>query len=187
MSESRASVQDLPLVRSIFGQLASNLGLIVDRDIQVEGIVAERASERARGMGNIHISFRMGIQSEDFVRHGCVLVPLPDAVTLVGCLTMLPADMVDESRERNELDQDAKEAMMELGNLMRGAIAEALREFEFMGTSVQFEGCQGVRADVRPALAEPLDTELLIGRARATLDGYPEFECLVLLPPFWES
>ncbi|MBL8857761.1 MAG: hypothetical protein JNL28_04555, partial [Planctomycetes bacterium] len=45
------------------------------------------------------------------------------------------------------------------------------------------EGCQGVAADVRPALKYEEGASLTIGRAQAQLANGEPFEILAILPP----
>jgi hypothetical protein len=176
---------DGALMQSIFFHVAGNLGLIVDREIEVEKIKSERSAERKCGGEQIHISFKLGFEVDGVVRHGCILFPLPEASTLAACLMMLPEDETDRARQMSELDEAAKGAMMELGNLVGGAVAEAMRESNLQSVRVVSEGCQGVRPDVPPAIHEPAESEFAIGHAKATITGYPAFSCIAMVPVFW--
>ena len=45
------------------------------------------------------------------------------------------------------------------------------------------EGCQGVRADVRPAFPYEEGSELIVARVGACFDPFPPFELILMLPP----
>jgi len=49
-------------------------------------------------------------------------------------------------------------------------------------TMVRSEGCQGVRADVRPAFAYDEGSELIVGRAHMTLHDFDPFGVVLMLP-----
>lgn len=188
MSSTEHAVDDLALLRSLFGQVASSLGLIVDRDIQVDELSCERSPKRAAGKGSVHISFKLGFLCGGVRRQGCLLLPLAEAMTLAGCLSMLPEIDVNRAREVPAPDTSAKEAMMEIGTLMCSAVSESLAEFahfEQLGVRVISEGCQGVRTSIRPALDNPEEIEFLVGRGQWTIEGYQAFEAMVLLPIVW--
>ena len=57
-----------------------------------------------------------------------------------------------------------------------------LRELLDGGRKIRSEGCQGVRANVRPALVYEEGTPLVAGKARATIEGHPAFEVTLVLP-----
>ena len=72
--------------------------------------------------------------------------------------------------------------MLEVGNFIGGSTDDAVRRMLPWGHSVRSEGCQGVRADVRPALDYAEGAELVVGRVRGHIEGFPEFEAQVILP-----
>ncbi len=185
-SSPSASV-DFSLVRKICDQVSANVGLIVDRSVTVGDLEVARFPERASGEDRVHISFKLGFEYEGGLKHGCILVPLPEALTLAAGLLMLPLSGVEEARKVKAPDQGTKDALMELGNFVGGAADEALRDSDFRGLRVFSEGCQGVRAGVRPCLAGAEGTEYVVGRAMANIDEFPTFELLVLVPLFWED
>lgn len=175
-------IDDTQLVEEILQRVASDLSMISDRDFEIEETAVERADQRPAGAGQIHISFRLGIHCEDEVKHGCVLLPLPEAISLACYLMMVPDDGVASKRPEMKLDVTTKDAMMEVANFIAGAADNALREAFQLKVKVRSEGCQGVRPDVRPALVYEEGTELIVGRARAQIHEYPGFELLLLLP-----
>jgi len=178
---------DFSLVRKICDQVSANVGLIVDRSLTVGDLNVARFPERVCGKGRVHISFKLGFEYDGDLLHGCILVPLPEALTLAGSLLMLPLSGIEEVRKEKAPDQASKDALMELGNFVGGAADEALRDSDFRGLRVFSEGCQGVRAGVRPCLAGTEGTEYVVGRATTNIDDFPAFELLVLVPLFWKD
>jgi len=183
MTTSVASTT-LTLVRNIFERIASNLTVLLSRQMTVSGVKAESVYGRVAGTGRIHISFKLGFARGDVQGHGCLLVPLPDAICLGGYLLMLPDAIVTDARDQTTLDSDLKDAMLEIGNFVGGAIDEAIRSTAMAPVTVRSEGCQGVRADVRPCFGYEEGTELIIGRATARVHQFPEFELILMIPAF---
>jgi hypothetical protein len=134
------------------------------------------------GEGSIHLSFKLlfsganGLDAE-----GCVLVPLPDAISLARYLMMFPESEVAVQRDDTELDSSTKDAMLELGNFIGAAVNESLR-IHVPGASARANSCQGVRADVRPAFVYAEGDELVVARASTRLEGFPEFEMIAMFP-----
>src|SRR5262245_46592675 len=99
------------LAASILARMATDLSMIVDREIVVEGVSVERRTQRPAGGGLVHISFKLGIEVAGELRQGCLLVPLPDAIALAAFMMMLPDETVTQERLRTELDGPFKEAL----------------------------------------------------------------------------
>jgi len=177
-----ATKDDLDLVRSMFERIAADLGMIIDRTLEVDGVRAERVSKRVAGEGCVHISFRFGIVVDGKSHQGCILVPLSDAITMAGYLMMLSDEEVAAQRELSDLDASMKEAMLEVGNFVAGACDAVLRRSLPQGSSVRSEGCQGVRADVRPALEYGEGDQLIVGRAIVRVHEFSEFQMIVMAP-----
>src|SRR5262245_34921476 len=175
-------VTDAQLVGDIFERIASDLGMIIDRAVEIEGTTVERMHRRAEGRGQVHISFKLGFKSREQIEQGCVLIPLPDAITLAAYLMMLPDDEVRALRPASELDRSTKDAMLELGNFIGGATDAVIRNALSEGYSVRSQGCQGVRADVRPALQYEEGSELIVGRTQARIHDFESFEMILMLP-----
>lgn len=169
-------------VEEIFQRIVGDLAMIADRDFVVDSISAESAVRRPAGLGKIHISFRLGFREEGREHHGCLLVPLPDAITLACCLMMLPEEAVQSSRELTTLDVTTKDAMLEVGNFITGATDAALQALGYDHLEIVFEGCQGVKPDVRPALDYSEGDELVLGTAQARLASFPADTMILLLP-----
>ena len=169
-------------VEEMLHRISDDLSLITDYPLSLADAETEVATTRAAGTGGIHISFRLGIVEGEKRHHGCLLVPLADAVTFACGLMMLPEGVIASKRGESELDDVTKDALLEVGNFVTGATEEALRALGVGDETVVFEGCQGVRPDVRPALIYDEGDELVVGRARATLGDYPPGEVLLMVP-----
>ena len=169
-------------IEEIYQRIASDLSMIADRDLAVTQVESALEETRPAGRGKIHISFRLGFQGPDEVQHGCLLVGLPDAISLACCLMMVPGDVVKANRNLKTLDSTTKDAMLEVGNFICGATDSALRALGMTDVKVSFEGCQGVNANVRPALIYHEGEPLIVGRAQASLADFPEDGVLLVVP-----
>ncbi len=181
MSEA-CTASEAQLIEEILHRIASDLSMITDRELAVNVKSVEKQNERPAGKGKVHISFRLGFEQEDAVRHGCLLIPLADAISLACYLMMVPDDGVKGKRSLKDLDETLKDAMLEVGNFIGGAADAALRESVGAMAKVRSEGCQGVRAGVRPALLYNEGDPLIIGKAKGTIHEYPEFDMYLMLP-----
>jgi hypothetical protein len=173
---------DLELAQGLFERMAADLAMILDRELGMEDVRVERERQRAAGADCVHISFKMRVQSGERAFQGCVLVPLPDALALAGYLMMLPDEAVARERGRTELDGAFKEALLELGKFLAGAWDTVLRRSLPVETISRSEGCQGVRAGIRPAFVYREGDELLVARARARVHSFEPFEMILMLP-----
>ena len=73
--------------------------------------------------------------------------------------------------------------MLEIGNMIGGAGNTALASLGASASSLRSEGCQGVRADVRPAFPYEEGNELIVGGVTARFEPFPPFELILILPP----
>ncbi len=169
-------------VEEVFQRIASDLSMIADRELTVGEIESSVDLTRPTGRGKIHISFRLGFQGPAGVDHGCLLVPLPDAISLACCLMMVPADVVKSNRSLKTLDGTTKDAMLEVGNFICGATDSALRALGVAGVKVAFEGCQGVKSNVRPALVYREGDELIVGHAEIALADFTVDTMILIVP-----
>ncbi|MBI5364365.1 MAG: hypothetical protein HZA53_14390 [Planctomycetes bacterium] len=174
--------EDKHMLEETFRRIAGDLGMIADRTIEVGTVAVELASARAAGRSAIHVSFKFGLQYQGQIHHGTLLVPLPDAITLGCYLMMVPDDGVKSKRALTTLDPGLKDALMEVGNFIGGATDAALRGLGIEGLKVRSEGCQGVKANVRPALSYVEGTPLLIGRSKLRIHTWNPFEAILMLP-----
>lgn len=176
------ATNETTLLQEVLQHIAVDLAMISDRELKLGNLQTERMDHRPAGMGQVHISFRMDVHRGDVSEPGCVLIPFVDAVALAGGLLMLPEPALFESRKEMALDGPAKDAMLELGNFIAGATGVAFREMEMTNMRVDFNGCQGVRADVRPALAYREGENLLVARSTMTLSGFEDQTYVLMLP-----
>lgn len=168
-SASKAAFQ---IVREIFDRVASDLSMLADRDIDVGNITYEERTDRPAGAGTVHIAYRFGVMTGgDEVQHGAMLIPLEESIALAGYLMMASDSQVAAMRESGEVDHAVKEAILEVGNFVAAASDSAMRSVGARCERVVFEGCQGVRADVRPALQYEEGDTLGVGRAQVTVAG----------------
>lgn len=176
------SPDELELAGSILGRVAADLSMIVDRELSIEDVHVERRTERPAGDLCVHISFKLGIDLRGEAWQGCLLMPLPEAVTLAAYMMMLPDEAVIGERQRTELDGPFKEALLEVGKFMAGACDSVLRRTLSEECATCSDGCQGVRAGVRPAFSYREGQPLLVARARARIHEFEPFELILVLP-----
>ena len=166
---------------------SSTLAAIIDRDLIVEEVRAERATLRPAGAGAVHISFKLCFERGQEEQHGCLLVPLPDAFVLAAYLQMLSDPLVEERRDLDAPDDLTKDAILEIGNMIGGAVHAALKALHLGQWAARSAGCQGVRAHVRPAFPFREGATLLVGRARMRVGPFPRFEAILMLPPLADT
>lgn len=173
---------DKRLVEETFQRIAGDLGMIADRTIEVGTVNVELARARAAGRGGIHVSFKLGMQHEGRILHGALVVPLADAITLGCYLMMVPDDGVKSKRSLQTLDPGLKDALMEVGNFVGGATDAALRGLGVPDIKVRSEGCQGVKANVRPAFTYVEGAPLIVATAKLRIHSWPAFDAILMLP-----
>lgn len=180
----RSTLDELELANGILGRVAADLSMIVDRELQIAEVQVERHTQRPAGRARVHISFKLSIDFGGETCQGCLLVPLPDAITLAAYMMMLPEEAVAQERHRTALDVPFKEALLEVGKFVAGACDSVLRQALSEECTTRSDGCQGVRADVRPALSYREGQALLVARARARVHQFEPFELILVLPRF---
>lgn len=164
-------------------RVAADLSMITDRPFAIESVRVERVNVRPAGAGVVHISFKLATQRGSDIRHGAMIVPFEHAVSLGSWLLMMNDEDVARRKAAQTLDQTTKDALQEIGNFVASACDAALRSLGVEDVRVRSEGCQGVRAGVRPAFHYAEGSELVVGRARATLGTSAPFEIITMLPP----
>jgi hypothetical protein len=174
-------------VVSIALRIADDLSTIVDRTLALSNVTVEKIDARVAGKGVVHIAFKLRFERAVDALYGALLVPLPDALALAGCLTMMPDDQVALQRKATKLDAGMKDAIVELGNFVAGAVDAVMRESRANIARARSAGCQGVRADVRPAFPYTEGQELVLVRATARLHEFEPFELLLMLPNVFEA
>lgn len=178
-----ATTVETEFASNVFERLSQDLGMILDREITVSDVRQSMADSRPVGEGQVHISFRLVTTVDDDEREGCLLVPLAEAITLAGYLMMVEDEVVTENRDSTDLDDATKEAILEVGNFVAGAVDAVVRSGPNSGAGVRAGGCQGVRSDVRPALDYEDGEALIVGRAKLAIHTFPAFEAILMLPP----
>ena len=178
-----SDASDKELGEQVFKAVCSQLELVIGQDVACEEVKTQRATERAVGAGQIHISFRLSFQLGGRDLFGALLVPLPDAISLAAFLLMVPNESVEAQRDAKELDETLKDAMLEIGNFVGGAVAGVVRERVPDAGAVRTRGCQGVRADIRPAFPYEEGSPLLVGRCQSAIGEFPSFEMVLMMPP----
>jgi hypothetical protein len=170
------------LVEETLQRIARDVAMISDREFVILSVESARAVKRAVGKGQIHISFKLSFHSPDHLRYGCLLVPLPDAISVAGYLMMVPDEAVKAKRSGQKLDGSMKDAMLEVCNFVGGATDAALRALGHKSVRVSAAGCQGVKPDLRPAFPYHEGDALLVGRAKAKMHDFAEFELILMVP-----
>ncbi|MFM7280779.1 MAG: hypothetical protein ACKO32_03265 [Planctomycetia bacterium] len=170
------------LLEPLLQRICADLAMIADKPFVLQKLESTRVGSRVAGARTIHISFKLGFQHRGRVLHGCLLMPLPDAIALAAYLMLVPDDAVKPKRSLTTLDSGLKDAMIEIGNFVSGAVDAALRESGMEDIRVRSESCQGVKPNVRPAFVHEEGAPLLIGKARLQLAQWPAFDAILQLP-----
>jgi hypothetical protein len=188
VTESRASAFEARLANALLRRAIEDLTTVIDRPFSVQEPHVARVDRRAAGEGAVHISFKWEFLCDGKGRHGALLMPLPEAISLACYLMMVPDEGVAEHRKEKDLDRSLKDAMLEIGNFIGGAADAALRALYPKGSvSARSRGCQGVRAGVRPAFPYQEGDPLLLVRAKAQIHQFKEFELLAMVPVLPEA
>jgi hypothetical protein len=174
---------DVEFFARLFQSISADLAMIMDAEVRFAKPEVSRETARVAGSGQVHVSFRFLVHHDGEDRHGSVLVPLPDAITLAGHLMMMDAEDLKEARLLTELDRPMKEAMLEVGNFIAGAVDAVIRTWYPHDATCRSVGCQGVRADVRPAFPYAEGDELAVGHTQAEVAGNPAYTLSVQVPP----
>jgi hypothetical protein len=180
MSALRPVLDESELTRCILARMATDLSLLLERELELGEPVLESVTRRPAGKDRVHIAFKLAIESGAEGEQGCLLVPLPEAVALAGYLMMKEDDEVRSERARASLDGPTKEALLELAKVLASACHAVLGRV--LPASTRSGGCQGVRANVRPALAYREGDRLLVARVQARLAEFEPFELILVLP-----
>lgn len=181
-TESPANAHDTDIALSILHRIADDLAMIVDRTLHISNAKVMRVDRRVAGKSTVHISFKLRFEKDGEQRYGALLLPLADSIALANYLMMMPDDAVSDHRRQSAPDQGTKDAILEVANFIGGAVDAVLRESLPGGARAKSGGCQGVRANVRPAFPYEEGEELLLVRASASLHEFEKFELLLMLP-----
>lgn len=175
--------QDKALAENILRRVAEDLAMVIDRPLEITVTSATRVKAKPAVKGGIHVSFRIGVLAGGKDYHGCVMLPLADAISLASYLMMVPDDSVKVRRSDKQLDRATKDAMLEVGNFIGGSTDAALRDFVSKDVKAKAEGCQGVASGAKPAFAYTEGSELVQIVAKGKIHSFPPFDLLMLLPP----
>lgn len=171
-------------IEEVLRRVLCDLAMITDRDIALESLEVDVASGPVGAAEGVQIAFKLALRNGGKVRRGCLLVPLPDAISLACYLMMVSDEGVRARRVLTGLDGSLKDSLLEVGNFIAGAAEGALRDACAEESEVRTEGCQGLRPGAAPALAHAPGLLLTIGRGRAVLRGFPAFDLVLQLPNF---
>lgn len=171
------------LAAAFFDRVATDLSLICDRELALEGVQTQRRTAKVAAPGQIHISFKLEFRAGAASHHGALIVPLPDAIALAGYLMMQSDETVKSNRRLTALDRALKDSMLEIGNLIGAALDAAARDQLGAELSARARGCQGIRPGQNPAFAYAPGAPLACSTARARLHDLPTFEMVLQLPP----
>lgn len=179
------SQKDTQLLREVIERVASDLSMIIDREIQVLEVSSERVRERTHGEDGIHLSYKLSFKMDELTGQGCALMPLPEAVSIASYLMMVPDESVEKKRKEQSLDRGTKDAMLEVSNFIGGSTDAVLRSWnEKQDVAVQSEGCQGVKPGDIPNFSHKAGDELILGRVQMQVHEFPSFELLLMFPAF---
>ncbi len=177
-----AEQADLALCEALMRRICDDLGMLLDRPLELEQVTATRSPHKVAGERSVHIAFKFGVSVDGVAQHGAILVPLADSIAFACYLMMMTDEVVTTRRKDKDLDRAQKDAMVEVCNLVGGSIDGALRDQFQKRVSARSEGCQGMRPGAAPAFERIPGVELVIARAKVKLHTFPSFEMLMMLP-----
>lgn len=173
---------DRAVSQHVFGKITEDLSMLLDRPLALSELEVERSPHKIPAPKSVHIAFRLGVTVDGVLRHGSLLVPLAEAISMACYLMMMADDVVAARRKDRDMERATKDALVEVGNLIGGSIDCALRETFPKRTSTRSEGCQGLKAGFAPAFPHAADEELVLVRASLALHEYPAFDAWLMLP-----
>ena len=180
--ENQASAVEL--VTEILGAISQDLEAMLEHPVSFRKVSTELVHQRAQGEGQVHISFRFSLEWQGQGKMGCLLLPLPDASAMAGYLLALEEPATREARRIEEPETTMKESMLLLGQILSTSLGRVAKRRLPAGLRVDFAGCQGVRAGIRPALEYREGAPLCVARAESQVGGFAPFEALLMLPLF---
>lgn len=184
-SEGKAStISDSDLTKQILTRVCDDMSMMLDRDMPFGSVTTTQEKSRMAGKSVIHISFKLGFscKSTGNHKHGAMLVPLAEAIAMAGYLMMTPDGTIEQNRKLKAPDDSAKDAMMELSNLIGGGMDGVLRDTHAGKWSVRSLGCQGVKAGIRPAFPYTEGDELITAVMETQIAEFRPFELILMMP-----
>lgn len=181
---SAPTIPDSDFAEQILTRVCDDMGMMLDREMPFGEVATTRETSRVAGKGVIHISFKLGFSCKKSGKrgHGAMLVPLAEAIAMAGYLMMTPDGTIEQNRKLKAPDDSAKDAMMELSNLIGGGIDGVLRDSHDGEWSVRSLGCQGVKAGVRPAFPYNEGDELITAVMETQIGDFKPFKLTLMLP-----
>jgi len=178
-----STAEDEKLAREIGDQVAADLTMIIDRELAIESVSAERVESRVAGEVFIHLAFRIEFQVDAEKHFGCLLLPLPDAISIAGYLMVMSDEEVKSEREKTTLERSMKDAMLEVGNFVGGSSDAIIRKRTSKAKmSARSAGCQGVAPGAIPNFQHAPGAELILARLNARVGEFEPFEMILMLP-----
>ena len=182
-STAASETRDKLLVRGIVERAFNDIEMLTDHELKTSAIRCERVNERVTASGCIHISFRIEFGINGASPHGCLLIPLPEAIAIACYLTMMPDDSVESHRKDTDLTRTMKDAMLEISNFIGGAADQFLRGWEGdNGFSARSAGCQGVADGAIPNLAYSKGDELILAHIETKVHEFDTFDAILIVP-----
>lgn len=169
-------------VVKMFRRIAVDLSMLSDSDIEVSGITVEERTDRPAAASGVHVSFRFGLNAGSGVQHGALMLPLGESICLGGNLMMAGPQQIDELQAKGEVAGPLRDAILEVGSFVAGALQSAMGGRGVSSAKVDFEGCQGVQASVPPRLDYEEGSPLVVSRAAFRLGTRAPVEALLILP-----
>ncbi len=173
---------DLAVCEALLRRICDDLGMLLDRPLELEQVAVSRSPHKVAGERCVHIAFKFGVSVDGVAQHGAILLPLADSIACSCYLMMMTDEVVTARRKEKDLDRAQKDAMVELCNLVGGSIDGALRDQFSKRVSARSEGCQGLRPGAAPAFERAPGVDLVVARAKVRLHTFPSFEMLLMLP-----
>lgn len=167
----------------MFRRIAGDLSMLSDSDIEVSGITVEERTDRPAAAGSIHVSFRFSLEAGARVEHGAFMLPLEESICLGGNLMMAGPQQIEELKAKGEIAGPIRDAILEVGSFVAGALQSSMSIQGSTGVRVDFEGCQGVQESVPPRFDYEEGAPLVVSRAALQLGSGAPVEALLILPP----
>ncbi len=156
--------------------------MLCDSEIRVNSITVEERVDRPAARDGVQISFRFAVVNGQSVEHGTLMIPLSESISLGGNMMMAGAAQIEELKGKGEVDGPLREAILEVGAFVAGALQSALEALGWTDPGVEFEGCQGVAAAVPPVLEYEEGAPLIVGRAALQLGSSAPAQMVLVLP-----
>jgi hypothetical protein len=166
----------------MFRRIGGDLSMLCDREIQVDSVTFEEREDLPASQEGVYISFRFAFDNDGAEEHGTLLIPLAESISLGGNLMMAGAAQIAELQERGEVEGPLREAILEVGAFVAGALQSAVEVLGMIRVRVEFEGCQGVQPNVPPMLKYEEGAPLIVGRAALRMGADAPVQMVLVLP-----